>query len=39
VLYEGKDPLLVVSELMERGLKHELEYDPEICMVNDKVGD
>ncbi len=35
VLYEGKDPLLVVSELMERDLKHELEYDPEI-FANDK---
>ena len=35
VLYEGKDPLLVVSELMDRDLKHELEYDPEI-VVNDK---
>jgi glycerol-3-phosphate dehydrogenase (NAD(P)+) len=37
VLYEGKDPLLVVSELMERDLKHELEYDPEIA-ANDKTG-
>jgi glycerol-3-phosphate dehydrogenase (NAD(P)+) len=36
VLYEGKDPLLVVNELMERDLKHELEYDPEIFAVNDK---
>ncbi len=36
VLYEGKDPLLVVSELMDRDLKHELEYDPEICTVNGK---
>ncbi len=38
VLYEGKDPMLVVSELLERDLKHELEYDPEICIVNDKIG-
>ncbi len=30
VLYEGKDPLLVVRELTERDLKHEMEYDPEI---------
>jgi len=36
VLYEGKDPLLVVSELMERDLKHELECDPEIYVVNNK---
>ncbi|MGA2937873.1 MAG: NAD(P)H-dependent glycerol-3-phosphate dehydrogenase [Syntrophobacteraceae bacterium] len=36
VLYEGKDPLLVVSELMDRDLKHEMEYDPEIGAVNDK---
>lgn len=31
VLYEQKDPLQVVRDLMERDLKHELEYDPEIC--------
>jgi glycerol-3-phosphate dehydrogenase (NAD(P)+) len=31
VLYEGKDPKLVVTELMERDLKHELEHDPEIA--------
>ncbi len=30
VLYEGKDPLQVVRELMERDLRHEMEYDPEI---------
>jgi len=36
VLYEDKDPLLVVRELMDRDLKHEMEYDPEICAVNDK---
>lgn len=33
VLYEDKDPLAVVKDLMERGLKHELEYDPEICRI------
>jgi glycerol-3-phosphate dehydrogenase (NAD(P)+) len=38
VLYEDKDPLLVVSELMDRDLKHEMEYDPEIYAVNDKIG-
>ncbi len=32
VLYEEKDPLLVVSELLERDLKHEMEHDPEIGM-------
>ena len=37
VLYEDKDPLLVVSELMDRDLKHEMEYDPEISVVNDKI--
>jgi glycerol-3-phosphate dehydrogenase (NAD(P)+) len=37
VLYDGKDPLVAGSELMERDLKHELEYDPEICVVNDKM--
>jgi glycerol-3-phosphate dehydrogenase (NAD(P)+) len=31
VLYEGKDPLLVVGELMQRDLKHELELEPEIA--------
>ncbi len=31
VLYEDKDPLQVVRDLMERDLKHEMEYDPEIC--------
>jgi glycerol-3-phosphate dehydrogenase (NAD(P)+) len=36
VLYEEKDPLHVVRELMDRDLKHEMEYDPEICMVNEK---
>ena len=36
VLYEGKDPLLVVNELMERDLRHEMEYDPEIFTANDK---
>jgi glycerol-3-phosphate dehydrogenase (NAD(P)+) len=36
VLYEDKDPLLVVRELMDRDLKHEMEYDPEIYAVNDK---
>ena len=36
VIYEGKDPALVVRELMERDLKHEMEYDPEIYAVNDK---
>lgn len=30
VLYDDKDPLLVVRELMDRDLKHEMEYDPEI---------
>ena len=30
VLYEGKEPRLVVQELMERDLKHEMECDPEI---------
>ncbi|MEN6437954.1 MAG: NAD(P)H-dependent glycerol-3-phosphate dehydrogenase [Syntrophobacter sp.] len=29
VLYEDKDPLAVVKDLMERDLKHELEYDSE----------
>jgi len=37
VLYEDKDPLLVVSELTERDLRHEMEYDPEICAVNGKI--
>jgi len=37
VLYEGKDPLLAASELMERHLKHEMEYDPEICAVNNNI--
>ncbi len=32
VLYEEKDPLLVVSELLDRDLKHELEHDPEISL-------
>ncbi|MGO9019491.1 MAG: NAD(P)H-dependent glycerol-3-phosphate dehydrogenase [Syntrophobacteraceae bacterium] len=36
VLYEDKDPLLVVRELLDRDLKHEMEYDPEIYAVNDK---
>jgi glycerol-3-phosphate dehydrogenase (NAD(P)+) len=30
VLYEDKDPLDVVREMLERHLKHEMEYDPEI---------
>jgi glycerol-3-phosphate dehydrogenase (NAD(P)+) len=30
VLYEDKDPLMVVRDLMERDLKHELEYDTEV---------
>ncbi len=34
VLYEGKDPLHVVQDLMERDLKHEIEYDPEICKID-----
>lgn len=29
VLYEGKDPLQVVRDLMERDLRHELELTPE----------
>ena len=29
VLYEEKDPLLVVSELLDRDLKHELEFSPQ----------
>ena len=33
VLYEKKDPLAVTRELMERDLKHELEFDPGICDV------
>jgi len=37
VLYEDKDPLMVVSELTERDLRHEMEYDPEICAVNGKI--
>jgi glycerol-3-phosphate dehydrogenase (NAD(P)+) len=36
VLYEDKDPLLVVNELMDRDLKHEMEFDPEIYSGNDK---
>ncbi|SPF46658.1 Glycerol-3-phosphate dehydrogenase (NAD(P)+) [Syntrophobacter sp. SbD1] len=36
VLYEDKDPLLVVRELLDRDLKHEMEFDPDICPVNDK---
>jgi len=36
VLYEDKDPLLVVGELINRDLKHEMEYDPEIYAINDK---
>lgn len=31
VLYENKDPLQVVRDLMERDLKHEMEHDPEIA--------
>ncbi|MFZ2446202.1 MAG: NAD(P)H-dependent glycerol-3-phosphate dehydrogenase [Syntrophobacteraceae bacterium] len=31
VLYENKDPRRVVRDLMERDLKHEMEFDPEIC--------
>jgi len=31
VLYEGKDPVLVVRELMDRDLKHEMEHGPEIA--------
>lgn len=34
ILYEGKPPLQVVRELMERDLKHEMDYDPEICVPN-----
>ncbi len=34
VLYENKDPRRVLRELMGRDLKHELEYDPEICRVD-----
>lgn len=34
VLYERKDPLLVVNELMDRDLKHELEHGPEAGAVN-----
>lgn len=30
VLYEDKDPRVVVSEFLGRDLKHEIEYDPEI---------
>ena len=30
VLYEGKDPLLAAGELMDRDLKHEIDYEPEI---------
>ena len=29
VLYEEKDPRVVVSEFLDRDLKHEIEYDPE----------
>jgi glycerol-3-phosphate dehydrogenase (NAD(P)+) len=36
VLYEEKDPLVVVSEFLDRDLKHEIEYDPEICAVSVK---
>ncbi len=32
VLYEDKSPREVVHELMERNLKHELEFDPEIAV-------
>ena len=31
VLYGGKDPLKAVRDLMERDLKHELEYDPGVA--------
>jgi glycerol-3-phosphate dehydrogenase (NAD(P)+) len=31
VLYENKDPLSVTRELMQRDLKHELEFDTGIC--------
>jgi len=37
VLYEGKDPLLVAGELMERHLRHEMEHDSGICAVNEKI--
>ncbi|MCE5333592.1 MAG: NAD(P)-dependent glycerol-3-phosphate dehydrogenase [Desulfobacteraceae bacterium] len=30
ILYEGKDPLRVVRDLMERDLKHELEFSPKV---------
>jgi glycerol-3-phosphate dehydrogenase (NAD(P)+) len=30
VLYEGKEPLLAGMELMDRDLKHEIDYEPEI---------
>ncbi len=36
IIHEGKNPRHVVRDLMERDLKHELEYDPEICVVNGK---
>lgn len=34
VLYENKDPRRVLRDLMERDLKHELEYGPEICRMD-----
>jgi glycerol-3-phosphate dehydrogenase (NAD(P)+) len=34
VLYEEKDPLTVVREMLDRVLKHEMEYDPEIYALN-----
>jgi glycerol-3-phosphate dehydrogenase (NAD(P)+) len=36
VLYEGKEPLKVVRDLMERDLKHELEHDPEMDAQNSR---
>ena len=34
VLYEEKDPRLVVSEFLDRDLKHEIDYGPEIFAVS-----
>jgi glycerol-3-phosphate dehydrogenase (NAD(P)+) len=34
VLYEGKDPAMVVRDLMERDLKHELEFDSGVGQTN-----
>jgi len=30
VLYEGKDPVVAARELLDRDLKHEIDYEPEI---------